>query len=72
MDEVWVITTHTGYGEGADVMGVYASPERARAALEAEPNMRVTEERGQVRGKPVDEGRHPRIWAVAEKYQVER
>lgn len=71
MDEVWVITTHEGYGEGADVMGVYASPEAARLALEKAPNMRVTEKDGTVRGEPVDERRYPRRWAVVEKYRLE-
>jgi hypothetical protein len=36
-----VVTTHTGHGEDADVMGVYASPDAARAALEAQKNMLV-------------------------------
>lgn len=69
---VWVITTHDGYGEGADVMGVYATPEAARAALEAAPNMRVLETRGRVHGVPVEEQRYPHTWAQVEKYQLMR
>lgn len=81
-----MITTHTGWGEGADVMGVYATPEAARAALERQPNMRVHAigdghadcDRyhpglaGAVIGEPVDEDVYPCQWAAVEKYQVER
>jgi hypothetical protein len=72
VDEVWVITTHEGWGEAADVMGVYATPEAARAALEAAPNMKVTEEHGGQRGVPVDEDLYPHTWARIEKHQVKR
>jgi len=70
VDEVWVVTTHDG--ENADIMGVYASPEAARAAMEKAPNMRVLETRGRVHGVPVDEQRLPHEWAEVEKRQVER
>jgi hypothetical protein len=72
MDEVWVITAHVGHGEDSYVMGVYASPEAARAALEKAPNMAVTEEDGQVLGRPADEQRYPREWAIVDKHQVKR
>lgn len=86
VNEVWVITTHEGHGENADVMGVYASDDAARRALEARPNMRVhvtgdglpecdyshSTPPGMIVGEPVDEHRYPHVWAVAEKYQVER
>lgn len=80
--KVWVVTTHTGHGEGADVMGVYASQEAARAALEDRPNMRVyitpdpdaeysrQVPRGTLVGDPVDESKYPHVWAVAEEYEV--
>lgn len=68
---VWVIQTHEGWGEGADVLGVFASEEAARTALEKRPNMEVFTAGGQLRGRPVDENAYPHTWAVAEKYQVE-
>ena len=67
-----MITAHEGHGEGTYVMGVYASPQAVRAALEKAPNMRVVEKDGKVSGVPVDEDRYPHEWAFAEKYQVER
>ena len=51
MTTVWVVTTHTGHGEDAGVMGVYASPGAARSALEACSNMLVF-----VTGGPDDPG----------------
>lgn len=65
-NEVWVVQTHRGWGEEADVMGVYATEEAARAALEKLPNMTVTaDDSGYLRG----EG--DRLYAKAEKYEVE-
>ena len=69
---VWVIQTHEGWGEGADVLGVYASEQAARTALEKQPNMEVYTKEGRLSGRPVDEDAYPYTWATVEKYQVER
>jgi hypothetical protein len=84
MQTVWVIETHTGHGENAYVMGVYASQEAARTALEAQPNMRVhavgdstpecgyshLAQAGTVVGEPVDENGCPHVWAVVTPMEV--
>ena len=80
---VWVITTHTGHGENAGVMGVYATFDGARAALEAQPNMRVyvvgdpgepddprLERDGTLVGDPADEHKYPYVWAAVKAMKV--
>ncbi len=67
-----MIEAHEGHGEGAYVMGVYATPEAAQAALEKAPNMQVYEKDGQIRGKPVDKRLRPHEWAFVGKYPVKR
>ena len=73
-EEVWVVTTHTGWGEDADVMGVYVSKEAAQDAMEAQPNMRVCDKLdtpGEVCGEPIDKNRRPHVWALAEPMKVQ-
>lgn len=69
---VWVIQTHEGHGESADVLGVYVSEQAAREALGKQRNMEAyTDHLGQLRGRPVDEHAYPHTWAAVEKYRLE-
>lgn len=66
---VWVVETHSGHGEDADVLGVYRSREAAWDAIKALPDVTAyMDGNGNVRGRPKNEGRpnsvmRPRYYA---------
>jgi hypothetical protein len=74
MAEVWVVTTHSGWGEDSDVLGVFDSREAAWDGLKAElpPGHKIwVNQDGMLQAKPRDESATPGgTYAFGEPYEV--